>query len=190
MHELVTDAAAVGALQELHHLPRRRCFESQDAVYVHRPIEIDVVKSVKIRVELRESRSRAEPERIEIGGEMTDDAIGTHELDGSDGFPRGGTGIDCCGGSAVRWPKARQCADEIGIVALHARPQAWAGVGGRTEHRGLAITETGEEGLPARIDGIRILQITRVQFFNERGICAPEEGCRLENRVRVAQPVL
>src|SRR5690242_4643959 len=89
MHELVADAAAIGALEDVDHLARRGRFEPQHAIEENRAVEIFGMEAVEIGIELREVRLRIEVQGIEIGGEMTDHTIGAHHVNGAYGILRG-----------------------------------------------------------------------------------------------------
>ena len=87
VHELVADRPAIGALEDLHDAPRARGFHAQHAVDVDGLVELGFVEAVEIGIELRQRRLLAELQRIEVGCEMADDAIGAHKLDGAGWIP-------------------------------------------------------------------------------------------------------
>jgi len=100
VHELVADAPAIGSLQDVGDLARRRRFETEDTVEKNRPIKIAVVESVKVRIELRKRRPRGKLQRIQFGSQMAHDAVGANELERAHRFLRGGTEIRLTGSAA------------------------------------------------------------------------------------------
>ena len=79
MHELHTDRPAVGVAQPLDDLPQRHRLRPFDRVGREGPIHVLLGEVVEVWIEFREPRSRA-TQRIDLGHQVTADAVGTHEL--------------------------------------------------------------------------------------------------------------
>ena len=94
VHELEADLAAVRAAQELQDLADGRRLETHVAIDEDRAVEIGVGEAVGLGLELLVHLALGEAQRIEVGGEMTHDAVGADHHDHADavlgGAQRGG----------------------------------------------------------------------------------------------------
>ena len=81
VHELIADAPAIGALEEIDHLARRGGGKPQHAVDEDGLVEFGIVETVEARIELRHGGLGRQMQRIEIGREMPDHAIGAHHAE-------------------------------------------------------------------------------------------------------------
>ncbi len=193
VHELVADRPAIDAPQDLNELARRGGFHShRDAVDEDGTVEVGLVKAVKRRLQLRQGFSLLQPQRIQIGLEMADDAKRAHQLDGADGrlglgfgrFWMGRSGYRGSGGLLGRRAGVvGQGGKEIAVF----RPQLGiAAPGGTTAQLGgvqSAIAKRLEKRLPGAVDRIGVAQILGVQALDEGSIGAEQKGCGIQNLV-------
>jgi len=164
VHEFVADAPAIGALQDFDHAARGCAFQTQHAADKHRPVEIFGMKSVKRRFELRVGRLGREMERVEIGFEMADDAIGAYHLNRADGIQRRRTQIALARlPASPRRPVAGEGADKIAACEIGlgvAPPLRAAAKLGRVQ---VLFAQARKIGSPGRIHGVRIFLILSVE---------------------------
>ena len=182
MHELVTDAPAIGALQNLPHAPRRGAFHAEYAVDENRTVEVGVVETVETWIELGMGRLGRELERIEIGFEVTDHAIGAHQLDGANGLLRGDPQVLF----TRRWrrfPLTGQCADKLAIRQLGLHVTGPARSAADLRRRQARLTQFGEISRPRRLDRIRIFQVSGVERLNKGGVGAEQKRGRFQDFV-------
>ncbi len=183
VHELVADAAGIGALQDVGHLARRRGLQAHHAVHVDRAVHVLGVEAVERRLQLRMRHLRRDVQRIEIGFEMADDAIGAHELDGADGFLRRLVQVGLTDGALLLRPLAGERADKLAVFELGfpvAPPRRAAADLGRIE---LGLAQACEVFTPCWIDGVGIFEILGVERLHEGGIGAGQEGGRFQDLV-------
>ena len=194
MHEFIADAAAIGPLEQIHHLARRGGVHAHDAGDIDGLVHLRFMEAIEGRVQLRMRRVRRDPQRIEVGFKMTDDAEGAHQLNGADGIERGGAHAFavCWGGcgrraffrrrlGSRRLAGQRQGDVVLGqdrfVIALPGRAAAQLG-GGQAR-----FAQFGEIGTPAFIQGVGIGEILGVEPFQEGGIGAGQKAGRVQNVV-------
>ncbi len=88
MHELDAERLAIGAAQDRDDLAHGREFETEHLVEENLAIEIGFGEAVGARIEFFLVLFRLEPERIELGVEMTADAVGADEHQRVNGIAR------------------------------------------------------------------------------------------------------
>ena len=133
VHELHADLTAIGASQNRENLTHRRRAEAHDAIDEDRPIKVGFGKTVGFRQQLAMHAPIGEAERVEVGGEMADDAIGADQHQRADQIlrcaqRRGGrhfetgdmrTPFDLVADRALGLGVvACQCGDEIAVGAV------------------------------------------------------------------------
>ena len=106
VHELIADAAAIGA-RSLSSIWRGVArLKAQHAVDEDRHVQRRRLRSRRmLGIERRLRRARRDAQRIEIGFQMADHAIGADHLDGVDGMPGAASvrvGRRRCGGALAR----------------------------------------------------------------------------------------
>ncbi len=164
VEEFVADPAAIGFFEDFRHAPRGGARQAENAVEEYRPVEIGFGKTVRKRVQLRMGRFRRQLQRVEIGLEMADGAIGAHQLDGTHRIARRLARI----GDGLGGRDAGQ-----GAGQLVARDRAVGGT--RPERRRTGwLAEAGEILRPARFDRRRIFKIAGVKRFDIDGIGAEQ----------------
>ena len=126
------------------------------------------MKAVEARLELRHGGLLRQMQRIEIGREMPDHAIGAHQLNGADGFLCGRAQILFADAApCARGPLAGQRADQFAVfelqfgVAPPGRPAA------ELRGREPLLAKLGEKGAPGRVHRFRIFQILGVEMLDE-----------------------
>ena len=170
MHEFVADAAAIGALQHIDDLARRGRRKAEHAVHIDRRIHVFRMEAVERRIELRLRRLGIQIQRIEIGGEMADHAIGAHHLHGANGFVRGGMQIGFARGAGFGCrPLAGEGADRVaGFQREFAVPPP-RGAAAQLCRGQPTFAQFGEPLPPGRIHRVGVLLILGIELF--------EEGC-------------
>ena len=88
VHELDAERLAIRAAQDGDDLAHGREFEAEHLVEENLAVEIGVGESIGARIELFLVLFRLEPERIELGVEMTADAVGANEHQRVNGIAR------------------------------------------------------------------------------------------------------
>ena len=83
MHKLNGESAAICAAQNRQHVINARCFKPQHIIDKNRPVEIFRRKAIRSRVKLRMAGWRLQPQRIQIGSQMTAKTIGAYHHNGA-----------------------------------------------------------------------------------------------------------
>ena len=81
MHELDTDAAAIGAVQQLDDLPQGSCFQSEDIVDEDRAVPILFGETVMGGIKFGVRGRRLKPERVELRFKVSPDPVGPDQHD-------------------------------------------------------------------------------------------------------------
>ena len=100
MQELDAERLAIGAAQNGDDLADRAEFEPQHLVEENRPVEIGLVEAIGRRFQLLLLTRRLQPERIEMGVEMSSRAIGADEHECADRVA--GSALDVGAGESRR----------------------------------------------------------------------------------------
>ena len=88
VHELDAERLAISALADRDDLAQRAVFEAQHVVEEDLSVEIGFDKSIGARIELFAIARRLDPERIELGVEVTAHAIGADQHQGANRIAR------------------------------------------------------------------------------------------------------
>src|SRR6185369_14341663 len=83
VHELDAERLAVGALADRDDLAQRAVFEAEHVIEEDLAVEIGVGEAVGARIEFFAVPRRLDPQRIELGEEMTADAVGADQHQGA-----------------------------------------------------------------------------------------------------------
>ncbi|GBD41382.1 hypothetical protein HRbin39_00763 [bacterium HR39] len=81
VHELHTHRAAVGAVEHLHDLAQRRLLEAEDVIEVEFTVPVGLGEAVGARIQLGVVGAAGEPQRIEVGDQVSAHAIGADHHD-------------------------------------------------------------------------------------------------------------
>ena len=167
VHELIADTAAIGAAQLVQQLARTGALETQNAVHENGLVHRRAVKTVMLGVQGGLRRARRDAQRIEVGFQMTDHAIGTDHLDGVDGMFGG---VGALGRSCLMEGSA---AGDCGFALVLAGP-ALGSRGIRTAQGGGQVVD-GCDGLAVTLPGGAAAQLGGGQaLFTQLGeIAAP-----------------
>ena len=194
MHVLDADGAAVGAFQQGHDLADRTGLQAQHAVQIDRAIEVGLGEAVEFGGQLGIVDRLFDAQRIQLGMQVTADAIAADQHQHPDGImgggadlvdrgPRRGGGSGNGGGDRGR-PLARHGTRRRPATVEHARLLGRFGDGaatpgpgvGRSLHRGGTVAQLVKEGAPFTRDRGRIIGPFLVQILDERGVCAIQEA--------------
>ncbi len=162
MHIFDPDRAAIGRAQDRHDLAQARALTAEDVVEEDFAIEIGLCKAVAAVIKLATGSAPIEPERVEIGFEMTAHPIGTDQLQRPDRVARGqaqGFGIES-GGVAV------------GARSVRLRPRRYAQF---AERRRRIVADLCEKPPPAFVDRGGVVEKACVEIGDELGIGAGQK---------------
>ena len=128
VHELDAHRLAVGALQDRDDLAHGAEFEAEHLVEEDAAIDVAFAESVRSRIELFVVLLPFEPERIEIGVEVTADAVGADQHQRVDRVARRllhvrGGELDACGPAPWRAP-CRRSSSRPRPIGRRARREA------------------------------------------------------------------
>ena len=169
MHELDADPGAVGLLQDLEDAPQRRLLEPEHVVEEEFAIEVGLGEPVGLGVQLWMVLVAGEPQRVEIGEQVSADAIGANQHH----HPQ-----------VIDDQSARTLTAEIDDLGSGPESRfARAFLITRLQRR-LATLEQGtrlrsklvEVGSPARVDRGGIVEVAGVEVFDEGAVAAVQEG--------------
>ncbi len=185
MHELIADAPAIGALEDFHHAPRRGGFEAHHTVDEDGLVHVFLVEAIEAGVELGVGFLGRDLERIEIGFEMADHAIGAHHVNGADGFLGGRAKIVFRGAAlfGARLQLAGERGNDFAVLQLQLGVAPPAGPAAELGRRKAGFAQFGEEGPPAVIHRIGVLLVLGIELFDEGGVGAIQERGEVQNLV-------
>ena len=149
------------------------------------------MEAVEIGIELRQGGLGRQLQRIEVGCEMADHAIGADQLDGADGFLGGGPQILLAGRRAcLGLPLAGERADQLAVLELHLDVAPPSGSAAQLGRRQAAFVQLGEIGPPALIHGIGVFLVAGVERLDEGRIGAEEKRALFQEVVGVVGRLL
>src|SRR5690242_13921495 len=175
VHELVADAPAIGALQDLRHAPGCGAAKAHHAVDEDGPVHVFGMKTVEGGIQLRQRLFWGELQGIEIRLEMAQDAIGTNELNSANGFLRGKTKIVLARRALASRPLSGERADKLAILELGFLIAPPVGAAADLCRRESGLSEAGKISAPAFLDRVGIFEILRVKRFHERRVGAEQK---------------
>ena len=190
VHELIADAAAIGALQDLDDPARRRGLQPQHAAQEDRTVEVFGMEAVEIGIELGMRLLGRDLQGIEVGLEMTDDTVGAHDLNGADGILRHLVQVGGAGLAFARRPLPGQGADQIAIRQLRLLVAPPGGPAAKLRRRKRVLAQAQKIGTPAFVHRIGIFQVLGVERLDEGGVGAGEKRGRFEQLIGAARETI
>ena len=199
VHEFIADAAAIDAAQLFDQLAGGGVGQAQDAVHIHRGVERGAFELVMPGIQRRLRGLGRDAQRIQLGFQMPDHAIGADHLDSVNGSLGGFGGVHgggrCSGGRLAGLAGLGR--RRGGLLSGQGRDQIAARIiglgialpGGAAAKLGGAealFAQLGKIGLPTFLDRCGIGQPCLVHLLDKSGVGAVEEGRGLENVVRGA----
>ena len=168
VHELDPDAAAVGRAATVEDLLDRGVLaQPQHIVDVDLAVHVSGAETIGLGVQLFVGQPLLETQRVEVGDQVSPDAVGADHHQRADRVLCG-----ALGGLTVEGRTGRsrtlfygfggsvcvRYAHNAGVACTPARALKI------TQQRGFIVAQRGKEGLPVGVNGLRIFVISREQF--------------------------
>ncbi len=200
VHELEADGLAVGPTQDADHLAQRGEFQPQHFVEEDRPVIVCFGESVGARIEFLFRLFLLELERIELGVEMSADAIGADQHQGADGIAGRllhllGGKLDAPGlrrslqlvadGFGRFRPFAGECGEQIAALACGPIRPLPRGAARDLRHFFGTVLQAFEEFPPLRVDRVGILLVAGVEVLDIGRVATVEKRGKSKGGIRV-----